>query len=134
MVYDAYGAVKFYNSSWTLQSGDSLNLRQLYQGMRLDSAIGWYLTGQSNVDRWYSPTMDVWNREDTAGDVNGLNLYGFVERNPINRVDPRGLDDTSPAPGYYPLPSNWFTPQGEFIGPPSQPSQYPPVFSPDQST
>jgi RHS repeat-associated protein len=89
-VYDAYGTVQWKNAAFDNISGDAYTLKNLYQGMLYNEAIGWYYSGQSNDGRWYSPTLKVWNRPD-IGPIDGLNLYPFVQDNPINRVDWSGL-------------------------------------------
>ncbi len=42
--------------------------------------------------RNYSPSLGRWINEDPAGYINGPNTYQFVESNPVNVVDPLGLD------------------------------------------
>jgi RHS repeat-associated protein len=42
--------------------------------------------------RAYDSTLQRWLTRDRAGELGGLNLYGFVGDNPINFVDPLGLD------------------------------------------
>ncbi len=96
-VYDAYGNVAFYSKCWKLRSGDEQSLEFAYQGMLYDAAVGWYFSGQSNTGRWYSPTMQVWNRPDDAGFVDGLDDYEFVADNPINSTDPTGLWHWDPS-------------------------------------
>ncbi len=41
--------------------------------------------------RPYSPTLGRWLSRDPIEEQGGLNLYGFVDNNPINAVDPLGL-------------------------------------------
>jgi RHS repeat-associated protein len=42
--------------------------------------------------RYYSPTFQRWLNRDPLGEEGGLNLYGFVENDPVNGFDPLGLD------------------------------------------
>lgn len=42
--------------------------------------------------RFYSPDMGRWTTRDPLGESGGINLYAFVENNPLNWRDPWGLD------------------------------------------
>lgn len=44
-----------------------------------------------NLHRWYQPAMGRYTRPDPLGLEAGLNLYVYVEGNPLNYFDPRGL-------------------------------------------
>jgi RHS repeat-associated protein len=41
--------------------------------------------------RFYSPAIGKWITRDPIGETGGLNLYGFVNNNPMNFIDPMGL-------------------------------------------
>ena len=56
-----------------------------YSGKERD-ASGLYYYGF----RYYAPWLQRWINPDPSGDVDGLNLFCFVENNPINRIDPDG--------------------------------------------
>src|SRR5690606_5888426 len=40
--------------------------------------------------RFYKPDWGVWLSRDPAGDIDGLNLYGFCGNDPVNRIDVGG--------------------------------------------
>jgi len=42
--------------------------------------------------RYYSPTLQRWLNRDPLGEEGGLNLYGFVENDPVNGFDPLGME------------------------------------------
>src|SRR5207247_3873044 len=42
--------------------------------------------------RFYDPARQGWTSPDPIGEAGGINLYGFVQNNPPNLIDPYGLD------------------------------------------
>ncbi|WP_238785161.1 RHS repeat-associated core domain-containing protein [Pseudomonas sp. R84] len=56
-----------------------------YSGKEMDIS-GLYYYGA----RYYAPWLQRWISADPAGDVDGLNLYGFVGNNPVLHVDQTG--------------------------------------------
>lgn len=46
-------------------------------------------------NRYYDPQMRRWISEDPIGLAGGINLYAYVGNNPINYVDPWGLEECS---------------------------------------
>jgi RHS repeat-associated protein len=100
MQYDAYGRL---TALWTLAEGPITPVNgfistetyysetitgnpYLFQGQRLDPETGLYYF----KNRYYDPTHGRFISRDPAGE--GVNLYAFVNNNPINFVDPYGLD------------------------------------------
>jgi insecticidal toxin complex protein TccC len=57
-----------------------------YSGKEMD-ASGLYYYGA----RYYAPWLARWVSADPAGDIDGLNLYGFVTNNPMTYVDVGGF-------------------------------------------
>jgi len=47
--------------------------------------------------RVYDPRSHGWTSEDPIGEAGGMNLRGFVGNNPINNIDPDGLDSMVPG-------------------------------------
>jgi RHS repeat-associated protein len=54
-----------------------------------DENTGLYYYGY----RFYRPSIGRWISRDPIREQGGLNLYGFVQNNPVNRLDPLGLAD-----------------------------------------
>ena len=40
--------------------------------------------------RFYSPAIERWMNRDPLGEEGGVNLYGFVQNDPVNAIDPDG--------------------------------------------
>jgi RHS repeat-associated protein len=56
---------------------------------------GHYYHARSGLDltlyRAYNPMLGRWLNRDPIEERGGLNLYGYVENNPVNAIDPLGL-------------------------------------------
>ena len=61
-----------------------------YTGKERDDATGLYYYGY----RYYAAWIGGWLSCDPAGTTSSLNLYEFVANNPVNLVDPDGLQAT----------------------------------------
>lgn len=75
--YDSYGNI----------SSGSASTRYTYTGREIDSDVGliYYRA------RWYDPEQGRFISEDPIGLEAGLNVYGYVNSNPVNFADPLGL-------------------------------------------
>ena len=62
-----------------------------YSGKERDDSTGLYYYGA----RYYAPWLGRWMKPDPAGTVDGLNLYAFVNGNPISFNDKAGLSASS---------------------------------------
>ncbi|PWH14012.1 MAG: hypothetical protein DDG59_13505, partial [Anaerolineae bacterium] len=94
--------LQFLDAEWNVRPGDSAyDWLYLHQGGRYDGTSGLYHLRF----RDYSPTLGRWTSLDplsyAAGDVN---LYRTVGNNPINSLDPSGLDDVRTVSMTPPLP------------------------------
>jgi len=85
-MYTAYGEIAWLNASWSSIGNDAYAVENLFQGMRYDRDIGWYVTS----NRLYRASLAYWNRVDPAGYVDGANAMVPFRCNPVNRTDPNG--------------------------------------------
>lgn len=67
--------------------------------------------------RPYDPDLGRWITRDPIGERGGVNLYGYVQNNPINRIDPLGLEGNPIMGGGGSWNSNPYGPGGSFYGP-----------------
>ena len=89
-LYDPYGTATITDASYTVRSSSSYGWIYLHQGGRQDAVTGWYLFRL----RDYIPGEGRWAERDPLGySAKDLNIYRFVDNNPISAMDPLGLDD-----------------------------------------
>jgi len=71
------------------QSGDQADANPFrFSSKPWDEETGLYYYGF----RFYSPGLGRWINRDPIEEAGGCNLFGFVGNNPINLIDPIGLD------------------------------------------
>ena len=83
--YDVYGKVIIRDRNGTVLSQSAIKNPIMFQGQRYDEETGLYYF----KSRYYDPEHGRFITRDPAGE--GINLYAFVNNNPINFVDPFGL-------------------------------------------
>lgn len=65
-----------------------------YTGKERDDVTGLYYFGY----RYYAAWIGNWLSPDPIGPEDGLNLYQYVQNNPVNLVDPNGLQSSIRVP------------------------------------
>jgi RHS repeat-associated protein len=75
-----------------------------YTGREYDPESGLYFYRA----RYYDETVGRFISEDPIGIRGGINFYSYTHNNPINRIDPMGLDDGWPWYGGWPWNGNTF--------------------------
>jgi RHS repeat-associated protein len=93
--YDVYGTPMMYNVAGSVTNVSVIGNRLLFTGRDRDVDTVLY----NNRFRWYSPTLGRFIQPDPIGLAGGdLNLYRYCRNNPVNWVDPWGLDNLSLLP------------------------------------
>jgi RHS repeat-associated protein len=83
------GSDQWPSGRWSNESEETLEVATGFHGCAYETASG----------------RREWLNRDPLGEEGGINLYGFVGNNPINRVDPYGLLDYYYSPGSFCQPS-----------------------------
>jgi RHS repeat-associated protein len=90
--YHPYGTTKYRSA----RPGSDLSLKRYrFSGKERDDEIGLYYFGA----RYYAPWLGRWVSSDTAGFVDGLNLFCYCRNGPATNRDPLGTD-TIPFSGF----------------------------------
>jgi RHS repeat-associated protein len=89
--YDTFGKV--------VATSGSLNQPFQFSTKRFDSDTGLNYYGY----RFYNPSIERWMNRDPLGEAGGINLYGFVGGDPVNWVDPWGLERWPAPDGTHPV-------------------------------
>jgi RHS repeat-associated protein len=95
--YDAYGGATVTDGTGTPVPQNAwgtphsaISNPWMFTGRQLDEETGLYYYRE----RFYDPVKGRFIQRDPDGYVDGMNLYQYVESNPINSIDPTGLDES----------------------------------------
>ena len=91
--YSAFGQIGVMNPDFSPKAGNTPLIAYTYTGREWEPEIGNYF----HRNRFYDPALGRWLSRDPIGEDGGLNLYGYVLNNPINFVDPLGLQLNLPG-------------------------------------
>jgi RHS repeat-associated protein len=83
--YDAFGKL--------MQQSGSLDQPYMFSTKRYMAGVGLNYYGY----RYYASAIGKWLTRDPIGEAGGLNLYGFVQNNPVKYIDLFGLKPNSAA-------------------------------------
>ena len=81
--YDAFGNMAFMTAAFGSRSTSSYSWNYLFHGEFLNGDLGLYNYGY----RFYHPNLGRWISRDPIEEKGGLNLFGFVGNNGVNKLD-----------------------------------------------
>jgi len=100
---DAGGSVvdRYAYGVWgsVVSSSEAVPRRLRYAGYWYDAELGWYWAGV----RYYSPSIKRWLQPDPSMQ-DGVRTYVYVGDDPIDFIDPSGLNGGTPSPTETPTP------------------------------
>ena len=94
-IVDYHGSDPYGDQYASASSERSVSGLRRAVGLLFDSVTGVSLLGH----RYYDPAYARFLNQDPIGFGGGINVYSYAGNNPVNEVDPSGLDDGEP--GYW---------------------------------
>lgn len=85
--YSAFGKLEVLNPDFTAKAANTPLLAYTYTGREWEPEAGLYF----NRARFYDPSLGRFLSRDPIGEQGSVNLYGYVDNDPINAIDPTGL-------------------------------------------
>ena len=85
--YTAFGELTILTTGYGVSTATVPSIATLFHGEARDAATGWYNYGY----RYYLPALGRWPSRDPIGEDGGVNLYGFVGNDGLNRSDHFGM-------------------------------------------
>lgn len=86
--YDHYGVVTIRAPTGEVRTNSAIGNPWLFTGRQFDPETGLYYYR----NRYYNPRTGRFLSRDPIGFFDGVNLYTYVNNNPINFIDPSGLE------------------------------------------
>ncbi len=93
--YDVYGTPTITDGAGSALAASSIANPYMFTGREYEPESGIY----SYRARMYSPRLGRFLQHDPLGYVDGLNMYAYVGNDPVNWVDPLGLERTTQIRG-----------------------------------
>jgi RHS repeat-associated protein len=111
VTYDIYGMPTFWDAAGNKISKSSIGNNILFHGREYDTELNLYYFRA----RYYDPIMGRFLSTDPIGYADSMNLYQGFNMNPVNFIDPMGLDKGTTEDVRWVLSQTGIETGGEFL-------------------